>query len=644
MLTEREHLHKEAAAALAKGPVLDPDTGAPLSYSQLLRTSDRDLWIQAYANDLGRLAQGVNGSRGNDTIRFISRSAVPAGRSVTYGRKVATMRPGKDEERRVRLTVGGDRLEYFGNSSSTPASLTTFKILLNSVVSTRRAKFKSIDIKDFYYGTPLERPEYMRLHYDELPPTIVDEYDLDSIVHDGWVYVEILKGMPGLKQAGKIANDRLVWHLAHFGFAPVRHTPSLWRHESRPISFCLVVDDFGVKYENEADFNYLARSLEHMYKIKVDHTGSQYLGITLRWDYAARQVTMSMPGYIERALSRFKYSPSKQRHGPAPYTPPTFGKKVQYSVIPDDSASLPASAKRHVQCVVGTLLYYALALDLTLLVALADIAAVQSSPTEETMSRVTHILDYVATHPDASVTYRASGMVLASESDASYLSAPNGRSRVGAIHYFTEAPRIENGKPSSPIQRNGVIHVMSKITRIVMSSVMEAEVGAAFEAARDACFIRLACSELGHPQPPTTIRVDNTAAVGFATGATKVKRAKAIDMRFHWLADRVKQGQFTIFWTPGHKNLHADFVTKLHPPSHNLHMRDKFFATVHLANQVVSLILKGCGKTSGSTPERFPVRRTRETARQCAPLHPSAPERVSPRARARAPRGDTIKT
>ena len=56
------------------------------------------------------------------------------------------------------------------------------------------------------------------------------------------------------------------------------------------------------------------------------------------------------------------------------------------------------------------------------------------------MSRVTHILDYVATHPDASVTYRASDMILASESDASYLSAQNGRSQVGAIHYFTKAP------------------------------------------------------------------------------------------------------------------------------------------------------------------------------------------------------------
>ena len=78
--------------------------------------------------------------------------------------------------------------------------------------------------------------------------------------------------------------------------------------------------------------------------------------------------------------------------------------------------------------------------------------------------------------------------------------------------------------------------------------------------------------------------VDNTAAVGFANGQTGIKRAKAIDMRFHWLADHAKQGQFIIYWTPGFKNHHADYVTKLHPPGHNLLMRAKFFTDDHLAS------------------------------------------------------------
>ena len=147
-------------------------------------TPDRDKWVQAYANDLGRLAQGLRGSPGNDTIRFIPRFAVPPGQSMTYGRKVATLRPGKDDEYRVRLTVCGNFLEYLGDASSTPASLPTVKILLNSVVSTRRARFATVDIKDFYYGTPLDNPEYMRLPIDEIPYIVIEEYNLSTLVSD----------------------------------------------------------------------------------------------------------------------------------------------------------------------------------------------------------------------------------------------------------------------------------------------------------------------------------------------------------------------------------------------------------------------------------------------------------------------------
>ena len=55
--------------------------------------------------------------------------------------------------------------------------------------------------------------------------------------------------MPGLKQAGIIVNKRLTKHLQKFGYETVVHTPSLWRHKTIPITFTLVVDDFGVKYE-----------------------------------------------------------------------------------------------------------------------------------------------------------------------------------------------------------------------------------------------------------------------------------------------------------------------------------------------------------------------------------------------------------
>ena len=132
-----------------------------------------------------------------------------------------------------------------------------------------------------------------------------------------------------------------------------------------------------------------------------------------------------------------------------------------------------------------------------------------------------------------------------------------------------------------------------------MSSAMEAEIGASIMASREACPIRVTLDEMGHNQSPTPLKVDNSTAVGFANGQIKHKRSKAIDMRFHWVRDRVRQGQFAIYWTPGNKNEAADYVTKHHPTSHHRQLRHKLFNTQHLANVVVSQLLQGCVSTPG---------------------------------------------
>ena len=74
---------------------------------------------------------------------------------------------------------------------------------------------------------------------------------------DGFVYVEIMGAMYGLKQAVKIANDDLIEYLKEFGYYPSRKTPGLWLHKTRKISFTLVVDDLGVKYIDKADADHL---------------------------------------------------------------------------------------------------------------------------------------------------------------------------------------------------------------------------------------------------------------------------------------------------------------------------------------------------------------------------------------------------
>ena len=79
----------------------------------------------------------------------------------------------------------------------------------------------------------------------------MDAYSLHDKVHNGHVYCEIRKGMYGLPQAGKIANDLLKKRLAEFGYHETKYTPGLWKHNTRPVHFTLVVDDFGIKFVGE---------------------------------------------------------------------------------------------------------------------------------------------------------------------------------------------------------------------------------------------------------------------------------------------------------------------------------------------------------------------------------------------------------
>ena len=111
-----------------------------------------DIWNRALSNKWGCLAQGnVHGVKGTDTIDFIGRHEVPKGRKVTYATFVLDYRPLKNKKYRVRITVGGDRLEYEGDAGSPAANMLETKILLNSIISdaSRGARMLCADIKDF---------------------------------------------------------------------------------------------------------------------------------------------------------------------------------------------------------------------------------------------------------------------------------------------------------------------------------------------------------------------------------------------------------------------------------------------------------------------------------------------------------------
>ena len=136
-------------------------------------------WTRSLANKFGSLCTGIRKTRpkadrieGTGTMFFTTKYRIPKGRKITYAKFICNIRPQKSETHRIRLTAGGDKLDYPGDPSSPAVSLLNLKIQNNSTISRAKnnARYMCIDIKNFYLGTPMKYFQYMRIQKKVHPP------------------------------------------------------------------------------------------------------------------------------------------------------------------------------------------------------------------------------------------------------------------------------------------------------------------------------------------------------------------------------------------------------------------------------------------------------------------------------------------
>lgn len=546
----------------------DPTTGDPLKWSSAIHGPHRDNWMLAMDAEFERLFVT------NDTMQLIHLADIPPGRLISYFNPQLKMKLNAELEWifRIRGTYGGDRSDYTGDKSAYTADMPTVKILLNRTVSDPIAKFMTADIVDMYLHTRLLRKEYMCIDLKFMSPVTRKRFNVDSYVlpDSTKVYVEISGGIYGLPQAGILAQQKLVSHLNAHGYHQASNTTCLFRHQSLPIEFTLVVDDFGISYKSQDSAEHLVRTLRLLYPIKVDWTGSTYLGYTIEDAGSGkdRTISLSMPRYVDTALKRFNFVPTHNVHSPEKFTVMSYASKdAQLTPAADTSDPLSPSDKTRVQSIVGVLLYYARAVDGTMLGACNRIASQQANPTQKTLAAAHHLLGYAATYPNAKLVYRPSDMILRMDSDASYNSETGARSRASYCAWL--------GKANDPTFINGFIDVVSALIPTVVSVASEAEYAALFIAGKGGLPLRNTLNDIDCIQPPTIITTDNSVAKGIATNTCKARRSKSIDMRYHWLRDRVALKDFDIVWQPGIDSL-ADFNTKVQPVAQVLKMRSYY--------------------------------------------------------------------
>ena len=179
-------------------PMVHPTTGETiLSYKKLMNDpATMEIWQTAFGKDFGGMAQGDNkmGQKGTNAIFVMIHDdiwLIPADRTITYARVVVNFRPQKMDPHRIQITAGGNLINYPGKLTTRTANLTTSKLMWNSVLSTKGAKYMCLDIKNFYLTAPLDCFKYMKMPLSLFPSWTKEQYNLDKLTKNGYVYLEM---------------------------------------------------------------------------------------------------------------------------------------------------------------------------------------------------------------------------------------------------------------------------------------------------------------------------------------------------------------------------------------------------------------------------------------------------------------------
>jgi hypothetical protein len=179
-------------------PMIHPTTGETISsYKKLMNDpATMEIWQTAFGKGFGGMAQGDNkmGQKGTNAIFVMTHAEIlliPADRTITYARVVVDFCPQKADPHRICITAGGNLINYPVELSTRTANLATSKLMWNSVLSTKGAKYMCLDIKNFYLTAPLDRYEYMKMPLSLFPSWTKEQYNLDKLAKKGFVYLEM---------------------------------------------------------------------------------------------------------------------------------------------------------------------------------------------------------------------------------------------------------------------------------------------------------------------------------------------------------------------------------------------------------------------------------------------------------------------
>lgn len=520
------------------------DVQVPRSYAEAMSLPG---WPEAIAKELASHTR-------NGTWQFVP---LPAGRTAIgcrYVFRVKLQADGSVERLKARLTAQGfrqrDGIDYF-DTYAPVLCYTTLRVLL-ALVAAEDYELHQMDVETAFLNADVQEDLYMRVP--------------DGVQAPEGTVCKLRKALYGIKQAPHAWHAEIASTLtATLGYAPSPHDPCLFTRRSRTgrvLLFPLFVDDcFPACHPADlAEMQADKARLCAIYKIKDGGDARLVLGMRVTRDRARRTLHLDQQVYLEKLLADYGATHCKPAR-----TPMEAGSALDTPVDePADPAAAPPAWRAAYRALVGSLGYAALATRPDIAFAVGWLARALVSPTDAHRVAGERVLRYLCGTRTLGVTFHGGRLLCWSDADwAGGGSRGAGQSTSGWVCQLGSGP----------------VSWASKKQSMVALSSTESEYVAAAAAAQEVTWLRALLLDCGVPAgPPTTLQCDNQAAKALSETARVSRRSKHINVRFHFLREKVADGTLRVQWVPSAQQL-ADILTKPLGPEPFLRLRDALMGT-----------------------------------------------------------------
>ena len=497
----------------------------PTSYSEAVNSNNSDLWKVAMQNEYDSLIQ-------MNTFEFVPR---PKGRKIIGGRWVFSTKNDENNQliHKARFVAKGfsqiPSLDY-GETFSPTARVTSIRMLCQMAVQ-ENLEISQLDVKSAYLNANIDVDIFME------QPEGFEVYD-----GNGSKFVlKLNKSLYGLKQAGRMWNKLLHDFLISLKFtqSPSDHCVYIRIIDGTKTVLLVYVDDIIVGSSHEKAANFIKSSLANRFHMKDFGKISNFLG--MEFEVNSQSIKIHQSQYVAKILERFKMSNCNPKSIPCDLSVAKLDLNTESPELEDP---------RLYREIVGSLIYLMTCTRADICYVISILSQFMSKPTMAHLNLAKFVLRYIKGTSTYGLIYvRSKNLDLTGYSDASWANSADRKSMSGYCFRLST--------------NSSLISWKTRKQPIVALSTCESEYIAMAFAMQECAFLQQLARDLRvFPDlHPCTLYVDNMGSIELSKNPVFHQRTKHLDIRFHYVREKVASGEVILSYVPSKSNV-ADIFTK----------------------------------------------------------------------------------